>query len=149
MKKTLLILAIILSSIYSNAQSFSLELDHSTILVKDLEKSAEFYKNILHLEELETPWGVNSWVRFFEIGNNQQLHIAQGENDGIKLNKVIHLAFAVKAFDDYLKFLNDKGIEYGNWDGEIKKIQIRPDKVRQIYFQDPDGLWIEVNDAKH
>jgi lactoylglutathione lyase len=25
---------------------------------------------------------------------------------------------------------------------------LRPDGVRQIYFQDPDGYWIEVNDAK-
>jgi len=25
---------------------------------------------------------------------------------------------------------------------------VRPDGVRQIYFQDPDGYWLEVNDSK-
>ena len=25
---------------------------------------------------------------------------------------------------------------------------VRPDGVHQLYFQDPDGYWIEVNDDK-
>ena len=29
-----------------------------------------------------------------------------------------------------------------------KTPQVRPDKVQQIYLQDPDGYWIEVNDDK-
>ena len=29
-----------------------------------------------------------------------------------------------------------------------KKVQTRADGVKQIYMQDPDGFWIEVNDAK-
>jgi len=57
MNKKLLILTMILSSLYSNAQSFSLEFDHYTILVKDIEKSRVFYKNILQLKEKKTPWG--------------------------------------------------------------------------------------------
>ncbi len=149
MKKILLTLTIIVCSFYSIAQSFSPEFDHSTILVENLEKSAEFYKNIVHLKELETPWEVNTMVRFFEIGNNQQLHVAHVESDDIKLNKVLHLAFAINDFDGYLIFLNDKGIDYSNFDGESKEIELRPDGVRQIYFQDPDGYWIEVNNAKH
>jgi len=27
-------------------------------------------------------------------------------------------------------------------------VQLRPDGIQQIYFQDPDGYWIEVNDDK-
>jgi catechol-2,3-dioxygenase len=26
---------------------------------------------------------------------------------------------------------------------------VRPDGVKQIYFQDPEGYWIEINDDKH
>jgi len=98
---------------------------------------------------LSTPWPENLLIRFFEIGNNQQLHIAQVDYGDIKLNKVLHLAFTVKDFDGYLKFLNDNDILYSNFGGEQKKIQVRPDGVHQIYFQDPDGYWIEINDAKH
>jgi catechol 2,3-dioxygenase-like lactoylglutathione lyase family enzyme len=96
---------------------------------------------------VETPWGKDLPlpVLFFDIGNDQQLHVTQLENDGIKLNKVIHIAFTVKDFDDYIKFLNEKGIKYGDWSGKNKKFQTRIDGVKQIYFQDPDGYWIEIN----
>ena len=149
MKNLLFIIALFLGSFNSMAQSYNLEFDHTTILVKNIETSAEFYKNILQLKELETPWGFIEWGRFFEIGNHQQIHIAQVDSGEVKPNKWLHIAFAVNDFDGYLKFLDDKNIEYGNFAGDSKEFQTRPDNVRQIYFQDPDGYWIEVNDAEH
>ena len=148
MKKTLFILAIILSSCYSIAQSFSLEFDHHTILVTDLEKSGEFYKNIMQFKEVETPWGddLPLPVLFFDIGNNQELHVTENKTDTIKLHKIVHFAFTVKDYDRYLKFLNKKGIKYGTWSGKDQKFQTRIDGVRQIFLQDPDGYWIEIND---
>ncbi len=152
MRNLILILTLIFSSFYSNAQSFSLEHDHSTIQVENIDKSVEFYKDILNLKEVDTPWPEYKLIRFFETGKNQQLHIAQALIDkygDVKVNKVLHLAFAVKDFDEYLKYLNEKGINYSNFAGESKKIQTRPDGVRQIYFQDPDGYWIEINNANY
>jgi len=152
MKNLILLLILIFSSYYSNAQSFKLEHDHSTIQVENIDISVEFYKDILNLNELDTPWPEYKLIRFFETGKNQQLHIAQAQVDmygDIKVNKVLHLAFAVKDFDGYLDYLNKKGIKYSNFAGESKKTQSRPDGVRQIYFQDPDGYWIEINDANH
>ena len=35
-----------------------------------------------------------------------------------------------------------------NMKGDSKSPTVRPDGVSQIYFQDPDGYWLEVNDAK-
>jgi catechol 2,3-dioxygenase-like lactoylglutathione lyase family enzyme len=152
MKYLMLILALVFSSFYSNAQTFTLQHDHSTIQVKDIDKSIKFYKDILQLKETPSPWPENKMIRFVETGSNQQLHIAQVniEDFGeIKVNKVLHLAFAVKDFDGYLEYLRGKGIEYSNFAEESKRIQTRPDGVRQIYFEDPDGYWIEINDAKH
>jgi catechol 2,3-dioxygenase-like lactoylglutathione lyase family enzyme len=152
MKNLILILTLVFSSFYSNAQSFSLEHDHSTIQVENIDKSIEFYKGILKLKEITTPWPNNKLIRFLKTGENQQLHIAQEQvnNFGdVKVNKILHLAFAVKDFDAYLKFLDKKGINYSNFAGESKNLQTRPDGVRQIYFQDPDGYWIEINDANH
>ena len=148
MKKMSLIFAVILGSLFSNAQSFKLELDHYTILVKDIEKSREFYKNILQFKEKETPWGddLPRPVLFFDIGNNQELHVTEDKKENIKLHKIVHFAFTVKDFDGYIKFLNEKGIEYGSWSGKNKKFQTRIDGAKQIYFQDPDGYWIEIND---
>ncbi|MCK0132083.1 VOC family protein [Flavobacteriaceae bacterium F08102] len=152
MKKLIVLIPLICSSFYSIAQSFTLEHDHSTIQVTNMDTSVEFYKNILNLKELETPWPDFKLIRFFETGKNQQLHIAQADIEkygNIKVNKVLHLAFTVKNFDEYVTFLHEKGIKYSNFAGESNKIQSRPDRVRQLYFQDPDGYWIEINDANH
>jgi lactoylglutathione lyase len=37
-------------------------------------------------------------------------------------------------------------ISFEDWPGVKGAITTRVDKVKQLYFQDPDGYWIEVND---
>ena len=148
-KKALLIITIIISSSYLIAQSFKIEFDHQSILVKDIEKSADFYKEVLQFKEMEPPWGFISWGKFFDIGNNQQLHLTLGDPDSLKLNKVLHQAYSVNDFDGYFELLSEKNVEFSTFKGEISISQPRPDSVRQIYFQDPDGYWIEINDTKH
>lgn len=149
MKKAILIFGVLLIPLLISGQSFHLEQDHSTLQVKNIDKSIAFYKSILHLEEIGTPWPEDLNIRFFKIGKYQQLHIAHVNFGDVKLNKVMHLAFNVNNFDGYLKFLKDNKIKYSNFNKEYYKIEQRPDGVRQIYFQDPDGYWIEINDAKH
>jgi lactoylglutathione lyase len=39
-------------------------------------------------------------------------------------------------------------VRYVNLKGEERKMTTRLDGVKQVYFQDPDGYWIEVNDNK-
>jgi len=46
----------------------------------------------------------------------------------------------------FTKHLDEHKVKYGNWAQSSKEAQVRPDKVKQIYLQDPDGYWIEVND---
>ncbi|HZV69551.1 MAG TPA: hypothetical protein VFG10_08405 [Saprospiraceae bacterium] len=36
-------------------------------------------------------------------------------------------------------------ITYSDWPGVKHKVNIRADGIKQIFFQDPDGYWIEVN----
>ena len=147
MKIMLSILALSLSSLCSTAQPFSMNLDHISIVVKDVEKSEEFYKNILHLKEVPTPWGENTPLPavFFDLGNKLELHVTE-YNKEINLHKFIHFAFTVNDFDSYLEFLNENGVEYGEFSEKNMKFQTRIDGVRQVYFQDPDGYWIEIND---
>jgi len=47
-----------------------------------------------------------------------------------------------------MKHLDQYKVKYGNWAGSSKEPQLRPDKVKQVYLQDPDGYWIEINDDK-
>jgi lactoylglutathione lyase len=118
-------------------------LNHVALYVVDLQKSADFYKKALLLPELPEPFkdGKHVWLR---IGPHSQLHIIQG-------NKVqehdinTHLAFSVKDLPKFMAHLDKLGVRYGSWKSEPGKTTPRPDGVQQIYLQDPDGFWLEVN----
>ncbi|MPR31001.1 VOC family protein [Microvirga tunisiensis] len=58
-----------------------------------------------------------------------------------------HVALATGDFKAALARLEQHGVTYVSVARQPKDITIRPDGVRQIYFQDPDGHWIEINDA--
>jgi len=47
-----------------------------------------------------------------------------------------------------MKFLKSKNVNFQNWPGEKGTTNTRPDGIKQIYLQDPDGYWIEINDNK-
>lgn len=142
----LVVLLVILSAqAYSEETMFDVQIDHVTLLVTDVDRSADFYLNILRLTEFETPWGKTPMGRMFSIGNAGELHLARSDVQGNEKDKQIHYAFRVKEFDEYLKFLEENGVNYGNFQGTPGVFQTRPDGVRQVYFQDPDGYWIEVN----
>lgn len=147
MKHLMLLISLTLVSAPVSAQGgFDLQFDHSTVLVSDLERSAAFYENILQLETLETPWGPAAPIRFYSLGGARQLHVGLSDR-GIEPDKNAHLALAVVDFDGYLRFLRESGVAYTNFAGSSSDPQIRPDGVRQVYIQDPDGNWVEINDA--
>ncbi|RKR12846.1 catechol 2,3-dioxygenase-like lactoylglutathione lyase family enzyme [Maribacter vaceletii] len=147
MKKILLFLILIQCSILSS-QDFSLTYDHYSIIVKDSDKSAKFYAEILKLKETPHPTLAKGF-RWFLINNTQQIHLIQKENPEYKKHKSVHLCLATQNLDTFTKHLKEKSITYYDWPGTKNEITRRADGVQQIYFQDPDGYWIEVNDAKH
>jgi len=146
----LLILLVLLSpNAYSEEAAFDIQIDHITLLVSDIDRSAKFYREVLLLSEIETPWGKIPWGRMFSVGSAGQLHLTKGTVQSDQKNKKIHYAFNVKEFDDYLKFLKEHKVEYGDFEGTPGAVQTRPDGVKQVYFQDPDGYWIEANSAQY
>ena len=60
-------------------------------------------------------------------------------------NKAIHLALTTPQFDLFIKRLESHNIAYSDWPGNNNKVNIRADGIKQVFFQDPDGYWIEVN----
>jgi len=149
MRCSLVLLVILTANAYSEDVVFDIQIDHVTLMVSDVDESAKFYLEILMLNEIETPWGVTPLGRMFAIGTAGELHLAKGTVEVNERHKQIHYAFNVKEFDHYLKFLKDHEVEYGDFAGTDGAFQTRPDGVRQVYFQDPDGYWIEVNSAQY
>lgn len=120
-------------------------LNHIALNVVDLEKSTAFYKDVLNLQMIPEPFhdGLHTW---FSIGGNAHLHLIQRATDTIAHDKNTHLCFSVKSMDDFVATLDQYNIDRINWTGDSREPTLRVDGVKQIYFRDPDGYWVEVND---
>ena len=61
--------------------------------------------------------------------------------------KATHFALAVHDLDAFLDHLRSHGVRYSDWAGTAGTVSDRADGVRQVYIQDPDEHWIEINTA--
>lgn len=123
-----------------------LEFDHTTLHVQDLQKSAAFYEKILGLERIPDPFKDDKHI-WYRIGPHQQLHVIAGATAPARNAMELHLAFRVASLNDFIARLDSAHIPYQDFDGH-KKITLRPDGIHQIYLQDPDGFWLEINDSR-
>lgn len=139
----------LLFSLSSKSQEIKTKttIDHIAVYVVDLEVSTQFYENIIGLEKIPEPFndGKHTW---FTIGSNVQLHLIEGAAVGTNPDKNSHLSFSVASVLDFLGVLEENNLGYENWEGEKQAITHRVDGVQQIYVTDPDGYWLEINDAK-
>ena len=122
-------------------------LNHTTIYVTDLARASAFYSQVMMLDSIPEPFHDHHHT-WYDLRNHSELHVVSGAAADIPHDINIHLAFAVADLPAFMKHLDEYHIKYGNWKGDFQKTQMRPDNISQIYFQDPDGFWIEVNDDK-
>lgn len=132
---------------FQSANAQSPQFNHTTIYVVDMNKSADFYEKAMMLKRIPEPFHDNKHI-WLKIGEHNQLHIVQGAKEITEHTINIHLAFSVASVENFAKHLDELNVKYGNWAQDSKTPQVRPDGVKQIYLQDPDGYWIEVNDDK-
>lgn len=124
----------------------NLTFDHYTIKVKSLDVSAKFYKEVIGLNEIQNRTE-KPYIRWFSIGEGE-LHIVEGDRTSIKTTVGLHLALRTPDLDGMISRLNSKNILLHDSSGTPHSYTSRADGVRQFYFQDPDGYWIEVNEAE-
>ncbi len=141
MKSSLFTILLLFTFHLSQAQ---VKLNHIAVYVEDLEESQSFYSNIIGLEETEEPFkdGLHVW---YKLGSSQ-LHLIEGEWEEPTINKNNHLCFSIEDMGSFIDNLKAENVPFENWPGESGEITIRVDSVKQIYFQDPNGYWVEVND---
>lgn len=148
MKNLLIILFLIPISYSGWSQSYEFKIDHFALVVEDSDISAEFYGNVLGLKETPHP-DLSPGFRWFIISGNSQIHLIEKDFAPFEKNKSMHLCLSTQNLDQLIVHLEAKGITYWDWPGEKNAVTNRSDGVRQIYIQDPDEYWIEINDAKH
>ncbi len=147
MKKIVLLTVISVLTLQLRGQdktTFNLTVNHLALSVKEVNRSADFYGNILGFQEITNKTKMDG-IRWFSLGEGKELHLISTLKDNVSVNKAVHLAFTTPNFDSIVKMLEKMNMVYSDWPGTLNKINIRADGIKQIFFQDPDGYWIEVN----
>lgn len=120
--------------------------NHLALAVKDVEESVNFYQKVFQFTEIKNT-ASGSKTRWLSMGEGKELHLIPRPDADIKIVKAVHFAFATADVAAFAKKLELLSIPYYDWLGEKNKIYVRDDGIKQVYFQDPDGYWLEVNDA--
>lgn len=132
-------------SLASYSQERPTMLNHIALSVYDLQKSADFYREIIGLDTIPEPFKIGKHV-WFEIGPGLSLHLVHDATEIKEHSRNTHTCFSVVSLEDFIARLNERGITYYSAGGEAGKFNTRPDGIRQLYITDPDGYWIEIND---
>lgn len=126
-------------------------LDHSALLVRDIERSRHFYGQVLGMEEVMRPSSFDFPGAWFRMGNTE-LHLIgelePGRVDSIEPNGYrpdelakghgSHSAFEVDDIEETQRYLHDHNIAI------VGGPRPRGDGITQLYILDPDDYVIEL-----
>ena len=111
-----------------------LEINHFTIITKQLKVSIDFYDFCLNLKEGPRPnFKFNGAWLYFE--KKPLIHLVEGAK--LQQGVIDHVALSVKNIDNYETKLKDLGIHYTK-----NKLS---NNINQIFFYDPNEARIELN----
>jgi lactoylglutathione lyase len=133
-----------LLSVMTQTEKKPIFLNHIAVHVSDLQRAADFYSAVFDLESIPEPFklGRHAW---FSLGAAGQLHLIQNEKSSMQHDKHDHICFSVSSIEMFIQKLEAMQVAYENWEGDQNTVHIRVDGIKQIFFKDPDGHWLEVN----
>jgi catechol 2,3-dioxygenase-like lactoylglutathione lyase family enzyme len=140
-----------------------MKLNHVTIVVSDIERSREFYREILCLEStFEEEIGGEQFSKVTAIPNLRlRFAVLRAENSDIIIELVQflnpptqinrdfrHIAFEVEDVDKIYAVLKEKDIETLSEPVTISDSRPKINGKRFFYFRDPDGNLIELFNSR-
>lgn len=151
MKRGCLLVLLTITFLFAQKNSHAQKgphLNHIAVYVKSLPVMTSFYMNMVGIDTIPEPFhdGRHSW---FKVAEHSHLHLIQGAKDVTPHDKNSHLCFSVENIDDFIQRLKKNNIPYEAWNGNKNSVTTRVDGVKQIYFQDPENYWIEINNDKY
>lgn len=118
----------------------ALKINHVTLIVDNLEKAGEFYKNELGLEMLPA-FRFDYPVMFFRFNDEQQLHLSEWDD---RTSFRGHICVQVDDFNSIFFRMKTLGvIDTAPW-GKVRKL---PDGAMQMFVRDPAGNLVEMSSA--
>jgi lactoylglutathione lyase len=145
-KLVIILLAASYNAVAQSAKQ-SVHINHTAIFVKDLQTTKAFYEKVIGLDTIPEPFhdGKHAW---YSVGPGVSLHVIQGATEKKDYYKNQHTCFSVSSVEKFVALLAKNNIGWEDVKGQQKAITTRVDGVKQIWLQDPDGYWLEINDAK-
>lgn len=114
-----------------------LQLDHVALHVADVERSRQFYREVLGLQEIPRP-AFSFPGAWFRLGGDQELHLIGGRDEETHShNRGNHWALMIDDMDAWEREFQAQGTTY-------LPRRMRPDGALQIYLVDPDGHYLEL-----
>jgi lactoylglutathione lyase len=119
------------------------KIEHVGVMVKDLETSIAFYRDVVGLELRGTLVHTNPAITLAFLGfpgtSETELELIHGYNDSLPAEgKVHHIAFTVDDLDGEIERLKKLGIAFLD-----ESVTTLPNGSRYIFFHGPDGEWLE------
>lgn len=120
------------------------KIEHVGVMVKNLENSITFYRDVIGMDHRGTLVHTNGVIRLAFMGfadsKETEVELIEGYNSNLPTEgKVHHLAFTVDRLEpevDRLRTLNVTFID--------QEITTLPNGSRYMFFEGPDGEWIEL-----
>ena len=139
------VLTVTATSYQQRAANSRVTIDHIALHVTDLNASAAFYSEVFGLEEIPAAAKGRRWLY---LGNGVALHLLGDRKVEVVDDRSVHLALTTNNLQSIIKRLKEREIAWSDFAGSQSTVgTVRTDGVHQIFFRDPDGYWIEVNDA--
>lgn len=144
--KIIYLIAFLSTGLLASAQkNQKIHINHTAIYVIDIKATGQFYSQILGLDTIAEPFhdGKHIW---YKTSDHTMLHVIQGADQKKTYYKNQHTCFTVPDFNAFIDKLSKINWPYEDVAGNKNKVTTRIDGVHQIWLQDPDGYWIEIND---
>ncbi len=146
-KPTVTIIALTLFVIVKAQEMPKFSLNHISLAVKDINESSQFYENTLGFQQILNRKHIEG-TRWHALDDHKELHLISDSIKPVTDSKTVHMAFSTSSFNSFIETLNQKNQIYCDRDGIEKKVTLKPDGYSQIYLQDPNGNWIEINSTE-
>lgn len=120
-------------------------IDHIALHVANVDASVAFYSGVFGLQEIPAAAKGRRWL---SLGGGVALHLVGGRTDSVADDRSVHFALTTHDLEPILQRLRERHVAWFDFAGKSGAVSTaRSDGVRQIFLRDPDGYWIEVNDA--
>ncbi|MGI9402000.1 MAG: VOC family protein [Rhizobiaceae bacterium] len=114
------------------------KLEHVNVRTSNLTEMANWYEEILEMENGERPdFGFSgAWLY---VGDTPAVHLVEVDDEPQSIEpKIEHFAFAAAGLKDFLTRLDDRGISYS-----LATVRNLP--IVQVNVNDPDGNHIHID----